>query len=210
MPDLEKKRDQIADRAIYSRLYSNFDISPKNPHILFSVGVVEDLENQKILGQILFDFALINQKSLILFMNESALHGRDMTHLYNTIKELHSQNNLKIVQLIKDEKPVLFDFSEMETVEIIFYDNNIQLGNILKLKENSKISSCYLYDLITIFDLSHNGEEIVEFFSKFYDGNLRTTEMCSGLSGLFSMWLESHKEFSQGALEFSNIMYWCI
>ena len=140
-------------------------------------------------------------------MNESALHGRDMTHLYNTIKELHSQNNLKIVQLIKDEKPVLFDFSEMETVEIIFYDNNIQLGNILKLKENSKISSCYLYDLITIFDLSHNGEEIVEFFSKFYDGNLRTTEMCSGLSGLFSMWLESHKEFSQGALEFSNIMY---
>lgn len=35
--------------------------------------------------------------------------------------------------------------------------------------EADKISSCYLYDLITIFDLSHNGEEIVEFFSKFYN-----------------------------------------
>lgn len=207
LPDLEKRRDQIADRAIYSRLCSNFDISPKNPHILFSVGVVEDLKKQKILGQILFDFALINQNSLMLFMNESALHGRDMTHLYNTIKELHSQNNLKLVQLIKDKKPILFDFSEMATVEIIFYDNNIQLGNILKLKENGKISSCYLYDLIAIFDLAHNGEEIVEFFSKFYGGNLRTTEMYSGLSGLFSMWLESNKEFSQGAYEFNNIIY---
>ncbi len=207
IPDLETKRIQIADRVVYSRLCSNFDISPQSPRILFSVGVVENLEKQKILEQILFDLALINQNSLILFMNESALQGRDMTRLYNAIKELHSKNNLKIIQLIKDEKPVLFDFSTMETVEIIFYDNNIQLGNTLKFNEADKISSCYLYDLITIFDLSHNGEEIVEFFSKFYNGELKSTEFYSGLSGLFSMWLESNKEFSQGAYEFSNVLY---
>lgn len=207
IPNLETKRNQIADRAVYSRLCSNFDISPKSPNILFSVGVVENLEKQKILEQILFDFALINQKSLILFMNESALQDRNMTRLYNAIKELHSKNNLKIIQLIKDEKPVLFDFSKMETVEIIFYDNNIQLGYTIKFKESDKMSSCYLYDLIEIFDLSHNGEEIVEFFSKFYNGNLKSTEFYSGLSGLFSMWLESNKEFSQGAYEFSNVLY---
>ena len=207
IPDLETIRNQIADRTVYSRLCSNFDISPKSPRILFSVGVVENLEKQKILEQILFNFALINEKSLILFMNENALQARDMTRLYNAIKELHLKNNLKIIQLIKDEKPVLFDFSKMETVEIIFYDNNIQLGHTLKLKEPDKISSCYLYDLITIFDLSHNGEEIVEFFSKFYSGNLRSTEFYSGLSGLFSRWLESNKEFSQGAYEFSNVLF---
>lgn len=207
IPDLETKRDQIADRVVYSRLCSNFDISPKSPNILFSVGVVENLEKQKILEQILFDFALINQKSLVLFMNESALHGRNMTRLYNAIKELHSKNNLKIIQLIKDAKPVLFDFSKMETVEIIFYDNNIQLNNTLKLGEIGKIPSCYLYDLITIFDISHNGEEIVEFFSKIYNDELRSTELYSGLSGLFSMWLESNKEFSQGAYDFFNVFY---
>ena len=42
IPDLETKRIQIADRVVYSRLCSNFDISPQSPRILFSVGVVEN------------------------------------------------------------------------------------------------------------------------------------------------------------------------
>ncbi len=205
LPELKMRRNQIADRAVYSRLCSNFDISPESPNILFSIGVVEDLNKQKILEQILFDFALINRKSLILFMNESALHGRDMTRLYSAVKNLHSQNDLKIIQLIKNEKTVLFDFSKMETVEIIFYDNALILGPVLKLKETGKISSCYLYDLITIFDLAHDGEEIAEFFSKYNDGTLKTIDFHSGLSGLFSMWIESNKEFSQGAFEVSGI-----
>lgn len=203
----DNKRNQMADRAVYSRLCSNFDISPDSSRILISIGIVEDLAQQKLLEQTLFNFALINNKSLVLFINKQELCNCNITHIYNKIKNLHKSKNLKIVQILKGEAIKLFDFSNIDTVEVVFYDNNIQLGVSSEYVENNKIACCDLYDLISIIDLAENGDDIAEFFKKYYSKELESSVIYSGLSGLFETWLTTHKEFSQGAYEFNNILY---
>ncbi|MBQ9782343.1 MAG: ATP-dependent helicase, partial [Clostridia bacterium] len=130
----------------------NFDISPEAKFVLCNIGVVEDEENKKILEEKLVQFAVFDEKSVLIFINEESIKDWNVEKYEKEVKNLLKDKKLKIIQFLEDVR--LYDFSDRDNVEIIIYDSNICLGQMFKFSEKGKLLRNYIYDIISIIYLA--------------------------------------------------------
>lgn len=197
-------KQEATDFLVYGSLKSNFDISPEADFVLCNIGVVEDEENKKILDEKLVQFAVFDEKSVLIFINEESIKDWNVEKYGKEVKNLLKEKKLKIIQFLEDVR--LYDFSDRDTVEIIIYDSNITLGQMFKFSEKGKLLRNYIYDIISIIYLAKKPSDIAAFIGLINNETIRFVPGHGGLSVGFDSWLTNNKEFSQGAIEYNNIV----
>ena len=150
--DTIEAKQEATDFLVYDALKSNFDISPEAKFVLCNIGVVEDEENKKILEEKLVQFAVFDEKSVLIFINEESIKDWNVEKYEKEVKNLLKDKKLKIIQFLEDVR--LYDFSDRDNVEIIIYDSNICLGQMFKFSEKGKLLRNYIYDIISIIYLA--------------------------------------------------------
>lgn len=201
--DTIEAKQEATDFLVYDALKSNFDISPEAKFVLCNIGVVEDEENKKILEEKLVQFAVFDEKSVLIFINEESIKDWNIEKYEKEVKNLLKDKKLKIIQFLEDVR--LYDFSDRDNVEIIIYDSNICLGQMFKFSEKGKLLRNYIYDIISIIYLAKKPSDIAAFIGLINNETIRFVPGHGGLSVGFDSWITSNKEFSQGAVEYNNI-----
>lgn len=199
-----EQKSNIADIVMYDALYKNFDVSPESSRILINGGIVQDVSRYKILGEFAFSFVLINSDSLVFFANEDRLQGRDINIIIREAKKYLATKNFKVVELSGGTQCKIFDFSTIKDIQFILYDSEIELKSLLKIAKQGNLTSCYLFDLITILYRANSGEDLTDFFSLAYSHRNYGLGI-EGYAHIFQAWVEHNKEFSQGAIEFGTV-----
>lgn len=194
----DKKEAEAAYFAVYTALQNNFALSSNSKNLLLQVGIIEDLKKYKIAEQLLFDFAIIDEKSVLFLINEHYLEDKNLQNVINLCNNLLQQKRLKVVEFNRDGKSRIINLHFCEQVEFIVYDSEIFFNNGFKLGEEGKILSYYFYDLLTIFYRAKSVSDIVDFLKYKNKANWQYYGL-SGNSAIFEAWVGQNKEIMQGA-----------
>lgn len=205
--DLKLTKEQTMDAArfvLYETIRNNFELDPDSNKLLIHIGIIEDLDKLKIVGQLLFDFALLGNNKILFFINEDTLEKKDINKVIKATNSLVQSNQLKVVEFMGNGKCRVGDFSFCKEVGFIVYDSEIRLTNVIKFAERGQILSYYFYDLITILNRAKSADDICDFL-KFKNESKAQFFCQSGNAAIFETWSTQHKELMQGAIDASLV-----
>ena len=195
---------EAANLAMYDALQSNIVLNPDSKNLMLNVGVVEDLPTQKIAQQLLFNFAIVGERSLVLLLNEDNIEKRDIKKLEKQINSLVKNKQLKIAEFTDSNRVNVYDFSPIENAVVVVYDNHLMLDYAMKAFERNEAIHYFVYDIIALLYRTRHVKDVCEFFTKLYSGQIINFDFW-GIAGLYEAWLKQNKEFSQGAVEINAV-----
>lgn len=204
----KSEMEKASNIVVYDSIVKNFDNNPDSGNILFDAFVVKDLDKKTVYKEVPFNFVVLHNNSALLLLNQERCKGQGFGKNIDEIKRLIDAQTIKILEPLSDGKCRLYDLSDIENIEIIVYDNSIQIPAMTNLFPKTNLICFNLYDLVSVIYEANNIEDVINFckYIKEKQGNVLMSLMCSGFSGIFYAWMKRDEEIVQGAYDNCNIM----
>lgn len=204
----DTQKSESSNVVVYDALVKNFDNNPHSENVLFNAQIVKDFENKSTYSAVPFNFIILQNNSALFLINQERCKSADFNRDINEIKKTIKNNVLQVIEPSTNGKCKLYDLSELENIEIIIYDNSIQLSTPVSLPLNNSLMHFTLYDLVSLIYEANNIENIINFckYIKTRKNDIFMSFVCSGYSGIFYVWMEQYEEIIQGANDVANIL----
>lgn len=202
-----EERERIANLILFNALLKNYGIIDEYNKVLAIAGIVCDLHDKKILDGKLFDFILIGEKSVILFLNENRNDNKLGTYIAKA-KEFLKKGTLIFAEFLSEGKVKIVEQYNIKNIEIVVFNNDISICDYGMLQYEDKYVVDFLYDVISMIFQSSSVDELCDYLRFELDPSLGIECMNSfgGMSLRFEAWKTNKYELMEKASK-NNAVY---